>query len=93
MKIIRRAGELLAALFMGIAVMAVFFLGFFLPRRKKQEQQAAQKRADDARAAAAKAQAVRAAKVDQAVAEVKVKADAQKAQDSVALANKLLEED
>lgn len=85
------------ALLAGILLAALSFFWFSVPKARKDEREKLEKEADarveTVKQEIAKAHEARAAKVDQEIAQVKDRADAQKAQDSVALANDLLKED
>jgi len=81
----------------GMVLAAASILWYFVPKREKArrdaEQQEADRRAAAIKAEIQKAHEARAQAVEVKVAEVKDRADAQKAQDSVALANALLKEE
>ena len=85
------------ALIVGIALAAASILWYFVPKRDKArrdaEQQEADRRAAAIKVEIQKAHEARAQAVETKVAEIEKKADAQKTQDSVALANDLLKED
>lgn len=85
------------AMLAGILLAAFSFFWFLIPKAKKEEREKidaeANERVETVKREIAKAHAVRAEQVKFVIDGIEKKAEAQKAQDSVALANELLKED
>ena len=87
---------LVLAVIMAVLVTAAAFFFKILPdreRQKRAEDAEARRRADAIKAEIQRANAQRARETEVAVAAIEKKADEQRAQDSVALANDLLKEE
>jgi hypothetical protein len=101
---LKRLGEsiltgasILIALLVGAALAVLSFLWYFVPKKERQwraaENAEAARRAAEIKVEIQKAHEARKAETAVKVAEVEKKAEEQKAQDSVALANAMLKDD
>lgn len=80
----------LLALIAGVLIAAAVTVWHLIPKIRKEERDATDKRIASMKETIQKAKAERTAKVDQAVAVVKEEAEAAKSQDTVDLANSLI---
>lgn len=80
------------ATLVGVALAVAAFVWHFIPKRDKERKQEAARKAAEIKAEIQKAHEARATETKFVITEIEKKADGQRAQDSVALANDLLKE-